>query len=485
MVNIRKMVTFDPVWDSTLVWYERAVAKMKSRSTEDPTSWDYQAAIHGTLLTANHRSWNTCEHGGWYFFPWHRAYLLAFEAIVRSTVVSLSGPSDWSLPYWDYERAEKDALPPAFRRKKKSDGTKNHLYVKKRFADINDGASLRSLIGLLGQRAEIGLSSVRGLAASTFSGDGSNVEYPFGFGGGPTPSSFQENSAADIEAQMHGNVHVLIGLGGGLMARPRTAAADPIFWLHHANIDRLWSQWAADTRHQDPTDVAWRRQEWTFFTPTGDVKLAHPGDVENTVALGYRYDSVPEPVSPIDAVAGPPTVGAMPGDGAGRSGPRDLQPVGWSNPVTLTGHEVAAEVTVDQKSLTRVAPQGLDAPAQVRPYLELADIEAPESPDILYGVYLHAPSTRPSEDALVGVVSFFGAPSQPRGTDTHLHRLRYVFDITDALAVLTGAPGHPPDGISVTFRPLGPAQVAAARGLDAAEPDTAQVTIGRVALLYG
>jgi hypothetical protein len=27
------------------------------------------------------------------------------------------------------------------------------------------------------------------------------------------------------------------------MVRPETAAQDPIFWLHHANIDRLWERW--------------------------------------------------------------------------------------------------------------------------------------------------------------------------------------------------------------------------------------------------
>ena len=29
----------------------------------------------------------------------------------------------------------------------------------------------------------------------------------------------------------------------GLMTDPNTAALDPIFWLHHANIDRLWEVW--------------------------------------------------------------------------------------------------------------------------------------------------------------------------------------------------------------------------------------------------
>jgi len=24
--------------------------------------------------------WSECQHGSWYFLPWHRGYLIAFEA---------------------------------------------------------------------------------------------------------------------------------------------------------------------------------------------------------------------------------------------------------------------------------------------------------------------------------------------------------------------------------------------------------------------
>jgi tyrosinase len=39
---------------------------------------------------------------------------------------------------------------------------------------------------------------------------------------------------------VHNSVHVYIG---GTMASIPTTPADPIFWMHHANIDRLWNQW--------------------------------------------------------------------------------------------------------------------------------------------------------------------------------------------------------------------------------------------------
>lgn len=45
------------------------------------------------------------------------------------------------------------------------------------------------------------------------------------------------------------------------MGDPVTAALDPIFWLHHANIDRLWEVWLGDNaEHVNPTDAKWPGQ---------------------------------------------------------------------------------------------------------------------------------------------------------------------------------------------------------------------------------
>jgi hypothetical protein len=42
------------------------------------------------------------------------------------------------------------------------------------------------------------------------------------------------------------------------MGDPDTAALDPIYWLHHANIDRLWQVWRhRDPSFKNPTDTQW------------------------------------------------------------------------------------------------------------------------------------------------------------------------------------------------------------------------------------
>ena len=68
-----------------------------------------------------------------------------------------------------------------------------------------------------------------------------------GFGGSPT-------DMGGIERIPHNQLHFAIGgvvgreelpaeTTGGLMGSVPTAAFDPVFWVHHANVDRLWRVW--------------------------------------------------------------------------------------------------------------------------------------------------------------------------------------------------------------------------------------------------
>ncbi|MDQ3281849.1 MAG: tyrosinase family protein, partial [Acidobacteriota bacterium] len=119
---VRKNV-YDPdgaEWPDHVLWYARGVKAMQARALDDPLGWRFFAAIHGfdadlwTQLghlspsdplpsqAARDRFWEQCQHQTWYFLPWHRGYLLALEAAIRAEVVSLGGPAEWALPYWNY-----------------------------------------------------------------------------------------------------------------------------------------------------------------------------------------------------------------------------------------------------------------------------------------------------------------------------------------------------------------------------------------------
>lgn len=220
------------------------VTAMKALPVTDPTSWQYQAAIHGTTLSNNLPSWNSCQHGTLFFLSWHRMYLYYFERILRAK----SGSASLTLPYWDYQT--NPVIPPAYR-----DNTST-LYNSTRNASMNSGGSLSS--GIM-------TSIVNSLA---------NIPY----------YDFQ----SDLEGP-HGSVHVAIG---GDMGAVNKAAKDPVFWLHHTNIDRLWEVWLRKCGgRSNPSDAAWLNQSFTFFDETGTAVSMTGSQVVKTAAnLNYKYD---------------------------------------------------------------------------------------------------------------------------------------------------------------------------------------------------
>ena len=78
--------------------------------------------------------------------------------------------------------------------------------------------------------------------------------------------------------QVHGYVHEAVG---GTMAGP-SSPADPLFFLHHANIDRLWTLWQRSHRRAKPQNVSETLQPAPLF----GVRVS---SVLSTSALGYRY----------------------------------------------------------------------------------------------------------------------------------------------------------------------------------------------------
>ncbi|MEY4937642.1 MAG: hypothetical protein RIS64_4001 [Bacteroidota bacterium] len=261
MIFLRKNVwnnggTFD---NTNLLWYAKAVGVMKSKPISDPTSWWFYATIHDEYLISLPREpgldylrwkniaslpqdklaplppksqidmfWKQCTHSSWFFLPWHRGYLAAIENILRDIITKeLGGPSDWALPYWNYLKVKENQnqLPPAFKQPL-LEGKPNPLFVPERygndFSDLNDKCQ---------------------------------GEISFSIYGGPT-----NNINGAIENNPHGFGHDAIGSNNGtqdgIMGHVPTAALDPIFYLHHCNIDRMWAAWNQHGNN-NPTDSKW------------------------------------------------------------------------------------------------------------------------------------------------------------------------------------------------------------------------------------
>ena len=305
-------------WEPTILWYAKAVDDMMSRPATDPTSWRFQAGVHGYSQSSDpfsgagpipkkavtNKFWSQCQHGSWFFLPWHRMYLGFFEQMVRAAVVKLGGPADWALPYWNYSDAatpQARTLPPAFRQPTLPNGAPNPLSVLGgvnilRAPAINAGNSAAI------PKSDVDLGGCLGKAffaptTDTTAGD-------LGFGGPATAINHDGHffGLRSIESVPHNAIHMDVGgqTTLGWMTDPDTAALDPIFWLHHANIDRLWAVWnRMSPAHTDPAvavNVAGRRITWatsiqfSFYDAKGKKVSMKPGEVTDTPSpFNYEY----------------------------------------------------------------------------------------------------------------------------------------------------------------------------------------------------
>ena len=327
--------------------YARAVAVMQQRAPNDPTSWTYQANVHGTYdQVPPGAAWNQCQHGTWFFLPWHRMYLYFFEQVVREAIAEAGAdPTGWALPYWNYGDGPQppvNTLPLAFRAPSLPNGAANPLYLPYPLrndgtdprvplaAGINDGGQLPAFY--LDYRQAFGYP---------------NYAYPPapdpGFGGPQTGVSHRGATHGALEQQPHDLLHVLVGgvpagqCRSGWMSDPDCAARDPIFWLHHANIDRLWKRWLDVAGHADPAQAAWLDRSFRFYDPARrEVRAMTAREVLDTVEqLGYGYDDDPPPAArPIRRAAPPERV--LAGSASGR------RLLGSAGPLAVAGRPVRA-----------------------------------------------------------------------------------------------------------------------------------------------
>ncbi len=449
--------------DPVITSYARAVAHMRERPASDPTSWSYQAAIHGSEASPEEPLWNQCQHRSWYFLPWHRMLLYRFEEIVRAAVVATGGPADWALPYWNYGLGGRNAtLPLAFRQPKLADGSANPLYVGARAPGINSGAALPSAA----------TSPAPALARPHFVGAAE-------FGGGATVPAQFSTAGGKLEETPHNAIHVLVGGETGVMGNILTAAQDPIFWLHHANIDRIWSLWIAAAGHSDPPEPQWRNQSFGFFDKAGQQVSMRCADVLETLAdLSYTYDTTPPPSSPPPPSTPPSTPAAVRAP--------EPQLIGASEQsLELVGVPASVSILIDGKA----APDPIAANQHV--YLNVEDIKGESNPGTVYGVYANLPVGAPPDlEAAhhVGNVSFFGIERarNPQG-DELAHNLRVAADITSLARELEVRGEWVDHTLLITFRPLvlTPPEIP-----DVSDPvrlpagEDQPIRIGRVSVFY-
>ena len=469
-------------WDPILLWYAKAIGTMQTRAMQDPTSWRYQAAIHdyvagadplaqaGDVLPSNgdqNRFWQQCQHGSWFFLSWHRMYLFYFEQIVTAAIVQLGGPANWALPYWNYSdpnNPDARRLPPAFREQNMPDGSPNPLRVEAR-DEGNDG-------GLVGDPRDVDLQDC--LSDPVFVADptGGNP----GFGGPQTRFEHSGGAIGKLERTPHGNMHVAVG---GWMGQFNTAGLDPLFWLHHANIDRLWNVWRGrNAQNVNPTDPQWLTGvAFEFHDASGAIVSLTSDRVVDTTALPLLYSYEDES----DPLGGAPAPSVIKGVSMAQRPIPEM--VGASSePVTLTGQPAQTRMAV-QAPTGPAREAGAVGAAPRKIYLNIENVTG-SGRARRYSVYLNVPEgSDPASHAelYAGDLPMFGVVESSRSDATHAGSgLHYTLDVSDIVRRLESTGAWDPKNVRVSFvpKPWGSAPQRALRAVDH------EIHVGRVSLYY-
>lgn len=173
-------------------------------------------------------------HGGPAFFPWHREYLRRFEQELQAIDASVN------LPYWDWTVANLNGA-----------GTASLIWAD----DFMGGP------GDAGDNFKVKTGPFAGwnLRRNAF-----NI-FSFPGGGGNIAASMSQLNYTQFRAieGPHGGAHVWVG---GNVGNVSIAPQDPVFWLIHSNVDRLWAEWT--TNHQGTPG-------WVQYAPTSGGPLGH------------------------------------------------------------------------------------------------------------------------------------------------------------------------------------------------------------------
>lgn len=470
MAHLRRNLWGLAAWDPIILWYARAIAEMQKRPISAPGSWRWQAAIHGFhdgLIEPGDALpndadiedyWNQCQHGSWYFLPWHRGYLAAFEAIVRAAVVGLGGPQDWALPYWDCSKPEWQRLRPEFCVPKLPDGQENNLFVVQRRKDFETGD-----IGIDPR----GVALDRILIEPRFGGSSSGGST--GLGGPETDFFHGPGASGALEGGIHNYIHGRVGGSGGFMSSFEEAGLDPLFWLHHCNIDRLWEVWRGrDRAHVDPTEARWRTgprtKKFKVHGSDGKVWTFTSQQMVDTKApsLNYEYEDVTDPLAGIArpphlkpfAVAPRKPAGKLAMIGKRKTGVRIL---GASTPGVKLGSGRRSATVAIQRPKKAGRLKGLTGGSMDlgpdRILLNLENITGTDRGQA-YRVYVNLPDDGdPDTDErhYVGMMSLFGIDTASASNGPHAgNGLSYVFDITRLAAERPGGT-RKADEITIDF----------------------------------
>ncbi|MBI4904006.1 MAG: tyrosinase family protein [Acidobacteria bacterium] len=281
----------------------------------DNRSYNSWAQIHG----------DECPHGWSAFLPWHRIYLYQFEQALQDVTPGIA------LPYWRWEAATTEQIaagyvPLPYQCFLNEDAlarlhgkVSSSLFAVLQNLGSATFTSITKMIDAIRKQGADVTADERSLLITelkTVNPLWTDMRFPGEFPAGqwaqfhhhyPSKDDIDgilqvdswrqfgggldvDDSFGLLDMDPHNTMHIWAGgydlndptfQTTGFMLNNLTAAFDPIFWGHHANVDRIWAMWQDKHPGVDPNDPS-------------DILAGLDATVADSVSyrkLGYEYAS--------------------------------------------------------------------------------------------------------------------------------------------------------------------------------------------------
>ncbi|KAK0749656.1 hypothetical protein B0T18DRAFT_323937 [Schizothecium vesticola] len=334
-----------PAWDLFL----QALAAVEDAPEADLVSWYQIAGIHGLpfksyngvgQVSGGNDQAGYCPHGQITFITWHRPYLVLLEQAIHTQAQRIAAGYSGSaaatyqaaaqtlrLPYWDWASDPGAQMPPVaiqetvqvnaasgpvtmhnplysyqfktfpFTDPDFQDQPLSQFSESKRCTDGSEGSAGVVRWDVIAER--LGSSAAR-IRRETYAA----------FTQGPSFADMASTGGRGASLENpHNTVHQEIGCGPlstvAHMKPVAWSAFDPIFWLHHANVDRHFAMWQA-IYPENATFSHSASGQAHFGTAAGPVTADSPlkpfvngqgqfwtsKSAESTRAFGYTYPGI-------------------------------------------------------------------------------------------------------------------------------------------------------------------------------------------------
>lgn len=228
------------------------------------------------------------------FLPWHRSFLLDLERELQDIDPTVA------MPYWRFDRPARSLFRRDFMGVASATGTVQFAPTNPLQSWATDGAV-----------PGIDRTPLFDTATET----AFVIDEPSTLALGGTGPSANFEDFRGLEGDPHGFAHTSFS---GSISQIPTAAKDPLFFLLHANVDRLWAKWQWLRQRVDLTQTT----TYTFLGAAGEPgseRTGHNvGDTMwpwNGITGGGRPPTAPggsmAPSEQVDAPGPRPTVGSM------------------------------------------------------------------------------------------------------------------------------------------------------------------------------